>query len=95
MFRSDLAQALLKYFSRTFDGKNHPFISRVDSPPKLIQLRLYGLYLNERHENIWEAKNIDYLVKRTKQKATELERVMLQGMMKSVRKKLRTNYVAR
>ena len=29
--------------------ENFPFASRVDNPPKLVQLRFYGLYLNERY----------------------------------------------
>ena len=57
---------------------------------KLVQLRLYELYLNEKYmKNNWEAKNIDHLVKRIKQKANELDQKMLQGMIEDVRKKLR------
>ena len=41
------------------------------------------------YENNWEAKNIDHLVKRIKQKAKELDQEMLQGMIEDVRKKLR------
>ena len=33
-------RTLLKY---CLAEKNLPFISRVDNPPKLVQLRLYGL----------------------------------------------------
>ena len=62
------------------------FVSRVDNPPKLVQLRLYGLYLNERYMKI---KNIDHLVKRIKQKAKELDQEILQGMIEGARKKFR------
>ena len=61
--------------------KNIPFGSRIDNPPKLVQLRLYGLYLNERYmKTIGKQKKIDYLVKRIKQKAKELDQEMLQSM---------------
>ena len=57
---------------------------------KLVQLRLYWTVLERKiYENNWEAKNIDHLVKRIKQKAKELDQEMLQGMIEGVRKKLR------
>ena len=57
---------------------------------KLVQLRLYGLYLERKiYENNWKAKNIDHLVKRIKQKTKELEQEMLQGIREDVGKKLR------
>ena len=41
------------------------------------------------YENNWEANDIDYLVRRIKQKIKELNQQMLQDMMEGVRRNLR------
>ena len=46
------------------------------------------------YENNCEAKNIDHLVKRIKQKAKEVDQEMLQGMIEGVREEA-PSYVAR
>ena len=56
---------------------------------KLIQLRLWTVVERKIYENNWEAKNIDHLVKRIKQKAKELDQEILQGMIEGVSMKLR------
>ena len=70
-----------------------PFVSRVDNPPNIPQARLidtvWTVVKRKIYENNWEAKNIDHLVQRIKQKAKEFEQEMLQSMMKGVLKKVR------
>ena len=70
--------------------KNIPFVSRVDNLPNVPQARPIETVLERKiYENNWEAKNIDHLIKRMKQKAKELDQEMLQGMIEDVGKKLR------
>ena len=62
---------------------------------KLIQLRLYGLYLNERYmKTIRKQKNINHLVERIKHKANELEQETLQSMIDGVSEEA-SRYVVR
>ena len=72
--------------------KNISFVSRVDNPPNVPQARpietVWTVLERKIYENNWEAKNIDHLVKRIKQKAKELDQEMLQGIREDVRKKL-------
>ena len=42
---------------------------------------MWTVFERKIYENNWEAKNIDHLVKRLKQKAKELDQEMLQGMI--------------
>ena len=73
--------------------RNIPFVSRVDNPPNVSQARpietVWTVLERKIYENNWEAKNIDHLVKRIKQKAKELDQEMLQGIREDVEKKLR------
>ena len=73
--------------------KNIPFVSRVDNPSNVPQARpietVWTVLERKIYENNWEAKNIDHLVKRIKQKAKELDQEMLQGMIEGVWKKFR------
>ena len=70
-----------------------PFVSRVDNSPNIPQASLietvWTVVERKIYENNWEAKHIDHLVQRIKQKAKEFEQEMLQSMMEGVRKKLR------
>ena len=70
--------------------KNLPFVSRVDNPPNVPQARpietVWTVLERKIYENNWEAKYIDHLVKRIKQKAKELDQEMLQGMTEDVGK---------
>ena len=69
--------------------KNTSFVSRVDNLSNVPQVHpietLWTVVERKIYENNWEAKNIDHLVQRIKQKATQLDQEMLQ----SVRTKLR------
>ena len=94
LFCSDLAKAhYSNIVQERLTEKNIPFVSRVDNPPNVPQARpietVWTVIERRIYENNWEAKNIDHLVKRIKQKAKELDQKMLQGMIEGVRKKLR------
>ena len=73
--------------------KNLPYASLVDNSPNVPQARpietVWTVLERKIYENNWEAKNIDHLVKRMKQKAKELDQEMLQRMIEDVGKKLR------
>ena len=73
--------------------KNIAFGSRVDNPPNVLQARptetVWTVLERKIYENNWEAKNINHLVKRIKQKAKELDQEMLQGIIDDLRNKLR------
>ena len=73
--------------------KNIPFVSRVDNPPNVPQARpietVWTVLERKMYEKNREAKNIDHLIKRIKQKAKELDQEMLQGNVEDVGKKLR------
>ena len=80
-------------FNNVWLKKNISFVSRVDNPSNVPQARpietVWTVLERKIYENNWEAKNIDHLVKRIKQKAKELDQEMLQGMIEDVGKKLR------
>ena len=59
----------------------HPSTRAIETVWTVLERKIY--------ENNWEAKTIDHLVKRIKQKAKELDQEMLQGMIEDVGKKLR------
>ena len=67
--------------------KNLLFVSHVDNRPIEVVSTVLERKINE---NNWEAKNIDHLLKRIKQKAKEVDQEMLQGMIEAVKKKPRT-----
>lgn len=73
--------------------KNIPFVARQDNPPNVPQARpietVWTLLERRVYENNWEAKNLDVLCRRIKEKVKELDRKMLQDMIEGVRKKLR------
>ena len=94
LFWPDLAKAhYSNIVQERLTEKNIPFVSRVDNPPNVPQARpietVWTVLERKIYENNWEAKNIDHLVKRIKQKAKELDQEMLQGMIEGVSKKLR------
>ena len=69
--------------------KNIPFFSRFDNPANVSQARPIETVLERKiYEDNWEAKNIDHLIKRIKQRAKELDQEILQGMIEDVGKKL-------
>ncbi|CAF5178507.1 unnamed protein product, partial [Rotaria magnacalcarata] len=83
------------YFHRgkTFARENVPLVARQDNPPNVPQVRsietVWVLLKRKVYENNWEAKNLDALARRIKQKAKEFDQNMLQTMVEGVRKKLR------
>ena len=94
LFWPDLASAhYSKIVKQRLDEKNVPFVSRQDNPPNVPQARpietVWALLERKVYENNWEAKDMDALAGRIKQKAKELDQKMLQVMLAGVRKKLR------
>ncbi|CAF2038450.1 unnamed protein product [Rotaria magnacalcarata] len=95
LFWPDLASAhYSNLVKERLHEKNVPFVARQDNPPNVPQARLieivWALIERKVYENNWEAKNLDALARRIKQKAKELDRKMLQAMVEGVRKKHRT-----
>ena len=89
LFWHDLAKAhYSNIVQQCLTEKNIPFVSRVDNPPNVSQGRpietVWTVLERKIYENNWEAKSIGHLVKRIKQKAKELDREMLQGMIEDV-----------
>ena len=94
LFWPDLAKAhYSNIVQQCLTEKDMPFASRVDNPPNILQTRpietIWTVLERKIYENNWEAKNIDHLVKRIKQKAKELDQEMLQGKIEHVGKKFR------
>ena len=94
MFWPDLAKAYYaNIVQERLTPRSLPFVSRVDNPPNIHQVRLietvWTVVERKIYENNWEAKNIDHLVQRIRQKAKEFEQEMVQSMMEGVRKKPR------
>ena len=69
------------------DEKHVPFTRRQDNPPNVHQAcpieSIWTLLECKVYENNWEAKNLDGLTRRIKQKANELDK-MLQTMVEGV-----------
>ena len=82
LFWLDLAKAHYSNIVQQYlTEKNIPFVSRVDNPPIVTQARrletVWTVLERKIYENNWQAKNIDHLVRRIKQKAKELDHEML------------------
>ena len=94
LFWPDMAKAhSSNIVQQCLTKKNLPFVFRVDNPLNVPQARpietVWTVLERKIYENNWEAKYIDHLVKRIKQKAKELDQEMLQGMIEDVGKKPR------
>ena len=94
LFWPDLASAHYSMSVRErLIEKNVPFVVRQDNPPNVPQARsietIWTLLERKVYENNWEAKNLDLLARRIKKKSKELDRKMLQTMVKGVKSKLR------
>ena len=94
LFWPDLASAhYSKSVQEGLNEKNVPFVIRKDNPPDVPQARpietVWTLLARQVYENNWEAKNLDVLARRIKQKPKELDLKMLQAMVNNVRRKLR------
>ena len=70
-----------------------PFVSRQNNPPTVPQARqietVWAMLSEKVYENNWEARTLDLLARRVKQKVKELDETVLQDMVKGVRKNLR------
>ena len=94
LFWPDLASAhYSKSVQERLNEKNVPFVIRKDNPPNAPQARpiktVWTLLERKVYENNWEAKNLDMLARRIKQKPKELDLKMLQGMVDGARRKFR------
>ena len=73
--------------------KIYHFFFRKDNPPNVPQARpietLWTVLERRVYENNWEAKNLDLLARRIRQKSKEFDQQMLQTMIEGVRRKLR------
>ena len=73
--------------------KNVPFVPRPNNSPNVPQARpietVWALLERKVYANNWEAKDLDTLARKIKQKAKELDKKMLQAMVEGVRRKLR------
>jgi hypothetical protein len=94
LFWPDLASA---HYSRVVQqrltDKNVPFVHRQENPPNVPQARpietVWALLERKVYEKNWQAKNLDVLGRRIKQKVKDLDEKMLRRMVENVRKKLR------
>ena len=92
LFWADLASA---HYSKTvqerLNEKNVPFVIRKDNPLNVPQARpietIWTLLERKVYENNCEAKNLDLLARRIKQKSKELDLKMLRSMIESVKGK--------
>ena len=94
LFWPDLASShYSKSVQDRLNEKNIPFVFRKDNPPNVPQARpietLWTVLERRVYENNWEAKNLDLLARRIRQKSKEFDQQMLQTMIEGVRRKLR------
>ena len=94
LFWPDLASAhYSKSVQERLNEKNVPFVIPKDNPPNAPQVRpietVWTLLERNVYENNWEAKDLDVLARRVKQKSKEPDLKLLQGMVDDVRRKLR------
>lgn len=94
LFWPDLASAhYSNAVQKCLKEKSIPFVLRRDNPPNVPQARpietIWTQLERKVYENNWQAKNLDVLGRRIKQKVKELDTKMLQASVESVRKKLR------
>jgi len=91
IFWPDLASAHYSTaVQQRLEEKNVPFVRREDNPPNVPQARpietIWTLLERKVYEHNWEARNLDALIRRIKQKAKELDQKMLQAIVEDVRK---------
>ncbi|CAF2108275.1 unnamed protein product, partial [Rotaria magnacalcarata] len=83
LFWPDLTSAhYSKSVQERLNEKNVPFVTREDNPPNVPQARpietVWSVLERKVYENNWEAKSLDSLARRIKQKSKELDLKMLQ-----------------
>ena len=94
IFWLDLAPA---HFSKIVQARSVdekiPCVSYQNNPPNVPQVRsietVWALLAQKVYENNWEAKTLDVLASRIKQKVRELDKTTLQAMFRDVLKNLR------
>ena len=74
--------------------KNINVVTKSNNPPNVPQARpietLWSLLEQKIYSRNWQAKNLDSLARRIKAKVKELDQKMLQAMVKTIRKQLRS-----
>ena len=74
--------------------KNINVVTKSNNPPNVPQARpietLWSLLEQKIYARNWQAKNFDSLARRIKAKVKELDQKMLQAMVKTIRKQLRS-----
>ena len=74
--------------------KNINVVTKSNNPPNVLQARpietLWSLLEQKIYACNWQAKNLDSLARRIKAKVKELDQKMLQAMVKTIRKQLRS-----
>ena len=74
--------------------KNINVVTKSNNPPNVPQARpietLWSLLEQKIYARNWQAKNLDSLARRIKAKVKELDQKMLQAMLKTIRKQLRS-----
>ncbi|CAF4293957.1 unnamed protein product, partial [Rotaria sordida] len=77
----------------TLQEKNIPFVPREKNPPNIPQIRpvedLWGILKQKVYAQNYEAKSLDQLARRIREKIKELDKRMIQDMMFDIRSKLR------
>ena len=71
-------------------------MTKSNNPPNVPQARpietLWSLLEQKIYARNWQAKNLDSLARRIKAKVKELDQKMLQAMVKTIRKQLRSTW---
>ncbi|CAF1261407.1 unnamed protein product [Rotaria sordida] len=94
IFWPDLAKAhYTPQVLHTLQEKNIPFVPREKNPPNIPQVRpvedLWGILKQKVYAQNYEAKSLDQLARRIREKIKELDKRMIQDMMFDIRSKLR------
>ncbi|CAF3430258.1 unnamed protein product [Rotaria socialis] len=87
LFWPDLANAhYAKVVQTRLNEKNVLYVRRQDNPPNVPQARpieyIWAQLERKIYENNWEAKNVNTLIRRIRQKVKELNRIALQTMIR-------------
>ncbi|CAF3473255.1 unnamed protein product [Rotaria socialis] len=94
LFWPDLANAhYAKVVQTRLNEKNVLYVRRQDNPPNVPQARpieyIWAQLERKIYENNWEAKNVNTLIRRIRQKVKELDRIALQTMIRGTPMKRR------
>jgi hypothetical protein len=94
LFWPDLAKAhYVPQVLRTLEANDIPFVPREKNPPNVPQVRpiedVWGILKQMVYAQNYQAKNLNQLARRIREKVKELDKEMLRDMMLGVRSKLR------